>query len=235
MRPQPLLIDGEWVASSDGATFEVTNPATEQLIARVALATAEDVKEAVAAADRAFPAWARLSPAERATHLHQAADLAEERHEEIGRTLTEEQGKPLSEGMAEARRGAAALRYYAEEGQRAYGRVIAGAAADHESRVIYQPVGPAAGISPWNYPVSLLAYKAGAALAAGCTFVSKPPSLTPLSPLAFLRCLTDAGVPDGVVNAPSRRSRFCGASRTPVFQMASSTPFPGRARPWAGG
>ncbi len=196
-----MLIDGEWVEAADGGAFDVVNPATEEVFARAALATEADVAGAVDAADRAFAGWSRLSPAQRAAYLCDAADLVVERHEEIGRLMTQEQGKPLQEAQGEVLRSADTLRYYAEEGQRAYGRIIAGAGPQDESRVVYEPVGPAAGISPWNYPVSLLAYKVGAALAAGCTLVAKPPSLTPLSPLAFLRCLTDADLPPGVVNA----------------------------------
>lgn len=123
------------------------------------------------------------------------------RSRDIAEMMTMEQGKPLKEAEGEVIKGADILRYYAEEGERVYGRIIPNAEANTESRVIYQPIGVAAAISPWNYPIELLAWKVGGALASGCTIVAKLPSETPLSPLAFIRCLVDAGVPAGVVNA----------------------------------
>ncbi len=200
MRKQRLLIDGQWVEASNGATGEVKNPATGETIALAAVAAREDVEKAIQAAGRAFPGWARLSPAERGAHLRAASDKVMERREEIGTLMTEEQGKPLLEAQGEVEKAALALRYYAEEGERVYGRIIANPERDIESRVVYQPIGPAAAITPWNYPVELLAWKICGALAAGCTMVAKPPSLTPLSPFAFMECLADAGLPPGVIN-----------------------------------
>ena len=201
MRHQPMLVDGQWVDAADGGVIDVANPANEEVFAQVPRAVEEDVARAIAAADAAWPAWAKLSPGERGAYLRAAGELVGQRHEEIGRAMTEEQGKPLLEAQGEVKKAAGILRYYAEEAERVYGRIVASVEADTESRVIYQPVGPAAAISPWNYPVELLAWKVGAALAAGCTVIAKPPSLTPLSPLLLLRCLVDAGVPAGVVNA----------------------------------
>jgi len=201
MKYQLMLIDGEWVEAADGGFINVINPATEEVFAQVPRATEEDVASAIKSADVAFPEWAKLSPAERGNYLRAASELVMQRYEEIGGIMTEEQGKPLLEAQGEVKKAALILRYYAEEGERVYGRIVANVEADTESRVIYQPVGPAAAISPWNYPVELLAWKVGGALAAGCTMIAKPPSLTPLSPLLFLQCLADAGVPRGVVNA----------------------------------
>ena len=201
MKRQPMLIDGQWAEAADGGTLDVADPATEEVFAQVARATAADVSRAIEAADSAFAGWSKLSPTERGSYLRKASDLVMQHHQEIGRVMTEEQGKPLAEAQGEVRKGSDILRYYAEEGERVYGRIIANAEAAIESRVIYQPVGPCAAISPWNYPVELLAWKVGGALAAGCTIVAKPPSLTPLSPLLFLECVVEAGVPAGVVNA----------------------------------
>jgi succinate-semialdehyde dehydrogenase/glutarate-semialdehyde dehydrogenase len=195
-----MLIGGEWVDSSDGQSIEVENPATGELFDRVPRASAADIDAAVQAAHRAFPAWAALSPETRGGHLFRAADRVAERAEEIGALMTQEQGKPLNEAKGEVLKGAEILRYYAEEGKRIHGRVIPGYDAAATSYVVYQPVGVSVGISPWNYPVELVAWKVGAALAAGCTMVIKPPSETPLSPLRFIGCLADAGVPKGVVN-----------------------------------
>jgi succinate-semialdehyde dehydrogenase/glutarate-semialdehyde dehydrogenase len=201
MKRQLMLIEGEWVEAADGGLNNVINPTTEKVFAQVPRATEEDVARAIKAADIAFPEWAKLSPAERGNYLRAASELVMQRYEEIGRIMTEEQGKPLLEAQGEVKKAAFILRYYAEEGERVYGRIVANIEANTESQVIYQPVGPAAAISPWNYPVELLAWKVGGALAAGCTMIAKPPSLTPLSPLLFLQCLVDAGLPGGVVNA----------------------------------
>ena len=193
-----MLIDGHWVEASDSSVIEVTNPATEEVFASVPSASKDDVEKAIASADRSFPCWAKLSPAQRADYLNKAAAMVMDRHEEIARAMTTEQGKPLAEARGEVKKAADILRYYAEEGRRVYGRIIPNAQTDIESRVVYEPLGPVAAISPWNYPVELVAWKIGAALASGCTIVVKPPSLTPLSPLLFIRCLVDAGVPAGV-------------------------------------
>ncbi len=201
MKRQLMLINGEWVAATDGGVIDVINPATEEVFAQVPGATEQDTIRAIKAADDAFPGWAELAPAERGSYIRAASELVMQRNAEIGRTMTEEQGKPLLEAQGEVKKAAHILRYYAEEGERAYGRIVANSEADTESRVVYQPVGPAAAISPWNYPVELLAWKVGGALAAGCTIIAKPPSLTPLSPLLFLQCMVDAGVSRGVVNA----------------------------------
>jgi succinate-semialdehyde dehydrogenase/glutarate-semialdehyde dehydrogenase len=136
-----------------------------------------------------------------------------------------EQGKPLVEAQGEVIKGASILRYYAEEGERVYGRIIANEESDIESMVIYQPIGVAAAISPWNYPIELLAWKVGGALAAGCTLVAKLPSETPLSPLAFIRCLADAGIPDGVLNAVTGPGSVIGVMLTssPVVKKVAFT------------
>ncbi|CEP66985.1 Aldehyde/histidinol dehydrogenase [Moorella glycerini] len=196
-----ILIGGKWIGVEEREALEVVNPATEEVFAFVPKATKEDVEAAIYAADAAFKSWSRLTPFARGEYLRKASEIAVERSREIARLMTQEEGKPLKEAEGEVLKGAEILRYYAEEGERVYGRIIPNAEADTESRVIYQPVGVAAAISPWNYPVELLAWKLGAGLAAGCTVVAKVPSETPLSPLAFVRCIVDAGVPAGVVNA----------------------------------
>jgi len=198
---EKMYISGKWVEAQNGNTFKVTNPATEDVFAEVPLAAKEDVEEAVSAANSAFPEWSSLTPFERGRYLRKASELVLSRSKEIARLMTMEQGKPLAEAEGEVIKGADILRYYAEEGERIYGRIIANTEKDMESMVIYQPIGVAAAISPWNYPIELLAWKVGGALASGCTLVAKLPSETPLSPLAFIRCLDDAGIPAGVLNA----------------------------------
>lgn len=198
---EKMLIGGSWVDAGDRELLEVVNPATEEVFAAVPKATKKDVADAVDAAATAFASWSRLTPFKRGEYLRKASEIALSRSREIAALMTQEQGKPLKEAEGEVVKGAEILRYYAEEGERIYGRIIANAEANTESRVIYQPIGVAAAISPWNYPIELLAWKLGGALASGCTLVAKLPSETPLSPLAFIKCVVDAGVPAGVVNA----------------------------------
>lgn len=196
-----ILIDGQWTDGSGKDRLDVMNPATGEVFASVPKATVLDVEHAIDAADRAFAVWSVLTPFKRGEYLRKASQIAQERAGEIAELMTQEQGKPVAEALGEVRKGAEILRYYAEEGERIYGRIIPNDTPDTESRVIYQPIGVAAAISPWNYPIELLAWKLGGALAAGCTIVCKLPSETPVSPLAFIQCVLDAGVPDGVVNA----------------------------------
>jgi succinate-semialdehyde dehydrogenase/glutarate-semialdehyde dehydrogenase len=197
---EKLLVGGQWVDSADGRTLDVYNPATEEVIATVPKASESDIAAAVKAADEAFPMWSGLSPFKRGEYLRKASEIVLTRTHEIARLMTLEQGKPVKEAEGEVIKGAEILRYYAEEGERVYGRIIPNAEKNTESRVIYQPMGVALAISPWNYPIELLAWKVGGALASGCTFISKLPSETPLSPIAFIKCMLEAGIPDGVIN-----------------------------------
>lgn len=196
-----MLINGRWCNAASNNTFAVINPRDETVLSRVPAAGTADVDTAVSAAAQAFPAWAALTPFQRGRFLRSASQMVLNRKDEIGRLMAREQGKPVQEATGEVVKGADILRFYAEEGERVHGKIIAGEEAGTTSRIIYQPLGVAAAISPWNYPVELLAWKVGAALAAGCTLVAKLPSETPLSPLAFLACLADAGIPAGVINA----------------------------------
>jgi succinate-semialdehyde dehydrogenase/glutarate-semialdehyde dehydrogenase len=195
-----MLIGGDWVEGVAGMRIEVENPATLEMFQSVPCASEAEIDAAVESAHRAFEPWAALSPEQRCTHLLKASDLVLRREEEIAKVLTAEQGKPLNEARGEVRKGAEILRYYAEEGKRVYGRIIPGCDETTTSYVVYQPVGVSVAISPWNYPIELVSWKIGGALAAGCTVVLKPPSETPLSPLNYVKCLVDAGVPPGVVN-----------------------------------
>ena len=205
-----MLIDGDWIDSPDGKYIEVENPATQEIFERVPFSSESDINGAVEAAHRAFKEWSLLSPEKRAEYLIKASELVLERKDEIARTMTAEQGKPLNEAKGEVRKGAEILRYYAEEGKRIYGRIVPGYDPTTTSYVTYQPVGVSAAISPWNYPIELVGWKLGGALAAGCTIVIKPPSETPLSPLNYVKCLADAGVPKGVVNVVFGRGSIVG-------------------------
>ena len=192
-----LFIDGAWRSGEERDAFPVVNPATGDTIAEVPLASTGDLDEALAAAERAWPEWRTLDVEKRGAILHKTADLLRTRAEHIGALLTQEQGKPLHEAKAEVIGSAQMFDFYAEEAKRAYGRVLV-RPTGQRSIVIPQPVGPTATFTPWNFPIYLLAKKVAAALAAGCTVISKPPEETPGCTGAMARALADAGIPKGV-------------------------------------
>lgn len=198
---QKMLIDGNWTDGSTNETLSVINPATDEVFATVPKATKEDVDAAICAADSAFKSWSKLTPFKRGEYLRKASEIVMRNSHEIAVLMSKEQGKPVKEAEGEVIKGADILKYYAEEGERIYGRIIPSDKPNFESRVIYQPMGVAAAISPWNYPIELLAWKLGGALASGCTIVCKLPSETPVSPLAFIKHVLEAGIPKGVLNA----------------------------------
>jgi succinate-semialdehyde dehydrogenase/glutarate-semialdehyde dehydrogenase len=195
-----MLIDGEWREGSTGRTFVVRNPATGESIAEVPDGSLDDVRAAVEAAHRAFPAWSHLPADGRATVLHKAATLMRERQEELARLLTMENGKPISESRGEVAASAAFLDWNAEEARRTYGQVVPAASPDKRVLVLRQPVGVVAAITPWNFPLSMPARKVAPALAAGCTVVLRPSRATPLVAIEMFRILREAGMPAGVAN-----------------------------------
>jgi len=196
-----ILINGEWRQSTSSETFEVVNPANDTVIARVPSCNERDVDLAAKAAYNAFPEWAQTTPKERASLMHAAAANILNQLEPISRLLTMEMGKPLGDARKEVKEAANTLDFFAEEGLRIGGEIVPIGASQATSLVFKEPVGVCGAIGPWNYPISLLVWKIGPALAAGCTLICKPPSDTPVSPLAFLRCVEDAGFPPGVLNA----------------------------------
>jgi succinate-semialdehyde dehydrogenase/glutarate-semialdehyde dehydrogenase len=190
-----LFIDGVWKSADAGHT--VVNPVDAQPIAEVPFATRADLDEALAASDRAWPSWRAMDVEKRAAILHKAAALLRERADQIGRVMTQEQGKPLAESRSEVLGSAQLFDWYGEDAKRDYGRTLV-RPAGQLSRVVRQPVGPVATFTPWNFPIYLLAKKVSAALAAGCTVISRPPEETPGSATELFRALADAGVPAGV-------------------------------------
>ena len=200
MYQSQMLIDGRDLLPNEGRgrTAIIYNPANQESVAEVAVGTRQDARLALQAARRAFPLWSGTSSQKRAEILHDAAGRVRERAEEIARLLTLEQGKPLKFARAEVLSSADVLDYYAEEGKRNYGEWMAG--PHSRSIVLRQPIGVAALITPWNYPVDLLAWKVAPCLAAGCTFVAKPPSKAPLAATEFVRAVSQAGLPAGAAN-----------------------------------
>ena len=195
-----LYIEGKWRHAASGQTFAVTNPATSEELAQISSAGTEDVREAVAAADAAFPSWSAKTAYERAGFLLDAHRLMLERADELARVMTMEQGKPLRTARIEVQYAADFLIWFAEEAKRVYGSTIPSARADQRFLVLHQPVGVVGAVTPWNYPVSMLTRKLGPALAAGCTAVLKPAKQTPLCAVEVFRILHEVGVPAGVVN-----------------------------------
>jgi succinate-semialdehyde dehydrogenase / glutarate-semialdehyde dehydrogenase len=198
-----LFINGSWRAGEGRDSFPVVNPVTAEPIAELPLATEADLDEALETARRTYPEWRATEVDKRSAILRKAAKLLKERSEEIGRTLTMEQGKPFAEARGEVLGSAQLFEWYGEEIKRDYGRVLV-RPPGQLSRVMREPVGPVATFTPWNFPIYLLAKKVAAALAAGCSVISKPPEETPGNTLAIARALDDA---QGGVPAGPRRSR----------------------------
>jgi len=192
-----LFINGSWRAGEGRDSFPVVNPVTAEPIAELPLATEADLDEALDTARRTYPEWRATDVDKRSAILRKAARLLKERSDEIGRTLTQEQGKPFAEAKGEVLGAAQLFEWYAEEIKRDYGRVLV-RPPGQLSRVMHEPVGPVATFTPWNFPIYLLAKKVAAALAAGCSVISKPPEETPGNTLAIARALDDAGLPKGV-------------------------------------
>jgi acyl-CoA reductase-like NAD-dependent aldehyde dehydrogenase len=195
-----LLINNQAVPSSDGARSEVKSPHDGRVVGTVAKATLADLDTAVAAAQAAFKIWSALTPYDREKMIRKATAHVRTRANEIGMLMALEQGKPLAQSVSEIGGSCDTLDYYAAEGVRVEGWTNATEDKAYRSWVTYAPVGVCGLITPWNYPVSLLSWKLGPALATGCTAVVKPTSVTPMSPLAFCQTLVQGGLPAGVVN-----------------------------------
>ena len=193
-------VDGAWITADGGATLTVRNPATGETLASVPRMRAAETRRAIAAADAALPAWRARTAKERAVILRRWADLMMQNRDDLALIMTSEQGKPLAESQGEIAYAASFIEWFGEEAKRVYGDTIPGHAADKRIVVIKQPIGVTAAITPWNFPAAMITRKAGPALAAGCTMVVKPASLTPLSALALAELAERAGVPKGVLS-----------------------------------
>ncbi|MGX9697081.1 NAD-dependent succinate-semialdehyde dehydrogenase [Janthinobacterium lividum] len=207
---QQCLIDGAWCDADDGATIDVTNPATGAVIATVPRMGATETRRAIAASHAAFRLWRKQTVKARATVLRAWHALILQHADDLALILTTEQGKSLAEAKGEIVSNAAYLEWFAEEGKRAYGDVIAPPSNDKRIVVIKQPIGVCAAITPWNFPNGMITRKAGPALAAGCSMVLKPASQTPLSALALAELALRAGVPPGVFNVVTGAAQAIG-------------------------
>ncbi len=220
-------INGAWRAGA--RRFAVTNPATGALLAEVADCGAAETEEAIAAAHAAFPAWAAKTAHERGALMRRWFELMVEERERLALAMTREGGKPLSEARAEATYGADFVDWYAEEAKRAYGRSIPANAASRRYVSIKQPIGVAAAITPWNFPMAMITRKAAPALAAGCTFVVKPPAQTPLTALILAELAERAEIPPGVFNVVTGRDSaaigraLCESELVRKFSFTGST------------
>jgi len=197
--PLGLFIGGSWCRGAAGQTTPVLNPATEEMLAELPLATAVDLDRAVDAAVAGFETWRNTPIARRVAILHDAADRLTARSERVARVMTLEQGKPFAEARGEVLRVADALRWDADDARRAYGRIIP-SAADTVLSVRREPIGPVAAFTPWNFPAGSPMRKIAAALSAGCSIVIKASEETPGTACEIVRCFAEAGVPDGALN-----------------------------------
>jgi succinate-semialdehyde dehydrogenase/glutarate-semialdehyde dehydrogenase len=205
--PTDLFVGGTWVPAAAGGRFDVLDPATGTVVARVADGGVDDATAAVDAADQAAAGWAATPPRQRAEVLRRAFELMTDRAEDLARLVSLENGKALVDARGEIAYAAEFFRWYSEEAVRAAGTVLTAPSGANRILVVQQPVGVCVLVTPWNFPAAMATRKIGPALAAGCTVVLKPASDTPLTALAMAQLLDEAGVPPGVVNVlPSRRS-----------------------------
>ena len=197
---QAARIGAHWVERAAAGSFDVTDPATGEVIATLPLQDARDSEAAVAAAHEAFGAWRQTTAAHRADVLRRWFELITQHADDLALLITMEEGKPLAEALAEVRYAASFVRWFSEEARRAYGEIVPAPVAGQRILVTREPVGVAAAITPWNFPAAMITRKAAPALAAGCTMVVKPAEQTPLTALALAELADRAGVPAGVFN-----------------------------------
>ncbi|MHA6345381.1 NAD-dependent succinate-semialdehyde dehydrogenase [Roseivivax sp. CAU 1761] len=194
-----LYIRGQWRPASDRATKAVTDPASEDVLGTIPVATEADIDEALAAAEAGFALWRRTGTWERAAKLRRTAELIRERTDQIAQLMSLETGKPVAEARGETGAAADQFEWYAEETKRIYGQIIESRTPESRMAVIHQPVGVVAAFTAWNFPALLPARKIAAALGAGCAIIVKPAGETPASCAALVAACHDAGIPEGVV------------------------------------
>ena len=219
------LINGEWTGASNKGKWSVINPATEEPVIDVPFGAAEDCRQAIAAAEKAFPSWSAQTPYQRGAILKSAADSVRRDVEKLSRVTVTEAGKPLAEAKGEWMVAADILEWFAEEGKRSYGRTIPSRRADKRMSVIYQPIGVVGVITAWNFPAYNPARAWAAALAAGCTVVGRASEFTPLTAMHLGEHLHKAGIPPGVLNLINGDAQAMGQEmlNSPVLRKISFT------------
>jgi succinate-semialdehyde dehydrogenase/glutarate-semialdehyde dehydrogenase len=222
---QACYIDGKWIEPTAGQVIHVDNPATGEIIGQVPKMGTAQVRQAIDAAARAFPAWRKRTAKDRAAVLRRWFDLVMANQEDLAQLMTLEQGKVLTESRGEIAYAASFIEWFGEEAKRVYGDTIPAPQTDKRIVVIKEPVGVVACITPWNFPAAMITRKAGPALAAGCTVVIKPASQTPFSALALAELAERAGVPKGVLNVITGKASEIGAelASNPIVRKLSFT------------
>jgi len=222
---QQGFIDGGWRAAAGGAVAVIRDPADGSIVGEVPVMGAAETRQAIEAAARALPAWAKRTAKDRGAVLRRFAELMIANTDDLAVIMVREQGKPLAEAKGEIAYAASFLEWFAEEGKRVYGELIPTFRADARLMVMRQPVGVAAAITPWNFPAAMITRKLGPALAAGCTFVCKPAPQTPFSALALAELATRAGLPAGVFNVVTGDAEAIGGELTsnPLVRKLSFT------------
>ena len=211
---QQAYIGGRWCEADNGTSFQVTNPATGEVLGQVPDMGAAETRRAIEAAKAAWPGWRRKTAKERANLLRKWHDLMMANLDDLARLMTAEQGKPLAESKGEIGYAASFIEWFAEEGKRVYGDTIPSPWNDRRLVVVKEPVGVCCAITPWNFPAAMITRKAGPALAAGCTMVAKPAESTPLSAFALAVLAERAGIPAGVFNVLTGDPKAIGAEMT---------------------
>ena len=194
------FIDGKWQASTNKETYDVINPATEEIIGKASKASPADVDKALKSAEKGFEVWKKIKPWERSKIIRKIADEIRKKSKVFAKWMTLETGKTLAEGEAEASAAADIFEWNAEETKRIYGQSLQSRFDNTKIQIIYQPVGVVAALSPWNFPLILAARKVSAALAAGCSVICKPDVITPGTVMEMVDIIKNCGVPPGAVN-----------------------------------
>lgn len=222
---EACYINGAWVGAGSNETIDVTNPASGELLGTIPKMGADETRQAIEAANAAYPAWRAKTAKERASILRKWFDLMMENQEDLARMMTAEQGKPLKESMGEIVYAASFIEWFAEEGKRVYGDTIPQHAPGKRIVVTKEPIGVCAAITPWNFPAAMITRKCGPALAAGCTMVVKPATSTPYSALALAELGERAGIPAGVFSVVTGASGAIGGEITsnPIVRKLTFT------------
>ncbi|GAB3805297.1 NAD-dependent succinate-semialdehyde dehydrogenase [Virgibacillus kimchii] len=221
-----MYINGKWISTDN--TLKVKSPATHEIVFEVPLGDDTHVQQAIDAADESFPAWSKKTAQERSNYLIKIAEKMTEKKEELAAMITREMGKPIGDSLGEVQQSIDYFRWYSEEAKRVYGETIPSSSMEKRLMVIKQPVGVVGAITPWNFPISMLARKLGPALAVGCTVVVKPASQTPQCAIELFKIFEEAGLPAGVLNlviakASAVSETFMNSSKVRKITFTGST------------